>query len=120
MKTTTRDRWQAVSLAALLATLLSAGPASAAMLHDPALPTLSAFAHAASCEACWLSRVGTLFVRCDNLTGNAVQTPSRWPSADRRGHHYLAMNEHTPGGGGSPTLQAAHRNGVGRQGPKAP
>ncbi len=82
MNTTHTHRWQAVPLAALLATTLSAAPAAAAMLHDPALPPLSASAHAPTSEPRWLSRVGTLFVRCDNLTGNAVQAPGGWPSAN--------------------------------------
>ena len=77
MNTHHSQRWPAVPLAVLLATTLSAGPASAVMLHDPALPPLSTSARAPTREPCWLSRVGTLFVRCDNLTGNAVQAP-RW------------------------------------------
>ena len=77
MNTTYSHRWQAVPLGALLATTLRAGPATAVMLHDPALPPLSAAAHAPTSRPCWLSRVGTLFVWCDNLTGNAVQAP-RW------------------------------------------
>ena len=62
-----------VSLAAVLAITVSAGRAPAVMLHDPALLPLSA--RALTSEPCGLSRVGTLFVRCDNLTGNAVRAP---------------------------------------------
>jgi hypothetical protein len=77
MNTTCSHRWQAVLLGAVLASTLSAGPVTAVMLHDPVLPPPSAATHAPTSRPCWLSRVGTLFVRCDNLTGNAVQAP-RW------------------------------------------
>src|SRR6478752_6705888 len=77
MNTTYSHRWQAVLLGAVLASTLSAGPVTAVMLHDPVLPPPSAAAHAPTSRPCWLSRVGTLFVRCDNVTGNAVQAP-RW------------------------------------------
>ncbi len=70
-------RWQAAALATLLATALSAGQATAVMLHDPALPYPSTSAYTPTREPCWLSRVGTQFVRCDNLTGNGVRAP-RW------------------------------------------
>ena len=76
--------WPAVPLAVLLAGTLSAGPASAVMLHDPALPPLSTSARAPTSEPCWLSRVGTLFVRCDNLAGNTSAAPRWVVSADHR------------------------------------
>ncbi len=77
MSTTHLHRWQAVALAGLLATAISAGPASAVMLHGPDLPGLSSAAPIHIDHPCWLSRVGTQFVRCDNLTGDAVPAP-RW------------------------------------------
>lgn len=52
-------RWQAAALATLLATALSAGQATAVMLHDPALPYPSTSAYTPTREPCWLSRVGT-------------------------------------------------------------
>ncbi len=82
MTTTHSHRWQAAALAALaalLATTLSAGAASAVILHDPALPELSTAAHAPTDHPCWLSRVGTQFVRCDDLTGNAAPAPGWVP-----------------------------------------
>jgi len=77
MSTSHIAHWQAAALTALLATALSAGPASAVMLHGPALPQLSSFAPTPTNHPCWLTRVGTQFVRCDNLTGDAVPAP-RW------------------------------------------
>ncbi len=71
------DRWQAAALATLLATALGTGQATAAMLHDPALPYLSTSTQSLIRGPCRLTRVGTQFVRCDNLTGNAVPAP-RW------------------------------------------
>lgn len=78
MSTNHITRWQAVAFAGLLVTTLSAGPASAVMLHGPDLPALStSYAPARTDQPCWLARVGTQFVRCDNLTGDAVPAP-RW------------------------------------------
>jgi hypothetical protein len=78
MSTTHIARWQVAALATLIATTLSAGPASAVMLHGPALPALStSSAPTRTDHPCWLSRVGTQLVRCDNLTGDAVPAP-RW------------------------------------------
>ena len=68
-------RWQAATLAALLLGGLSAEAASAARLHDPDLTAQAISAHASLNHTCWLARVGTQYVRCDNLTGNAVQAP---------------------------------------------
>jgi len=68
--------WQAAILAGLLLIGLNAGAASA-RLHDPDLTAQAIAAHASINHGCWLARVGTQFVRCDNLTGNAVQAP-RW------------------------------------------
>ena len=79
MSTTHSHRWQAAAVVALLATTLSAGAASAVILHDPPPPELSTAAHAPTDHPCWLSRVGTQFVDCDNLTGNAVPAPGWVP-----------------------------------------
>ena len=77
MNTIHTTRWQAAALTALLATTLSTGPASAVMLHGPALPALTSHAPTSADHPCWLARVGTQFVRCDDLTGDAVPAP-RW------------------------------------------
>ena len=76
MNATHIRRWEAAILAALLLSGLNAGAASA-RLHDPDLTAQAISAHASTNRACWLARVGTQFVRCDNLTGNAVRAP-RW------------------------------------------
>ena len=77
MNTNHTHRWQAVALATLLATTLGVGPACAVMLHGPELPAVSISVHASTDHPCWLLRVGTQFVRCDNLTGEGVRAP-RW------------------------------------------
>ena len=76
MNATNTRRWQAAGLAGVLLIGLNVGAASAA-LHDPDLTAQVLAAHAPINHACWLARVGTQFVRCDNLTGNAVPAP-RW------------------------------------------
>ena len=68
-------RWQAATLAGLLLGGLSAETASAARLHDPDLTAQAISAHASLNHPCWLARVDIQFVRCDNLTGNAVLAP---------------------------------------------
>ncbi len=78
MNATHCRRWQAATLAGLLWAGLSA-EAAAARLHDPDLTTPALSARASLDHTCWLARVGTQFVRCDNLTGNAVQAPSWVP-----------------------------------------
>ena len=79
MSTTHSHRWQAAAVVALLATTLSAGAASAVILHDPRPPELSTASHAPTDHPCWLARVGTQFAGCDNLTGNAVPAPGWVP-----------------------------------------
>jgi hypothetical protein len=75
MNATHIRRCQAATLAGLLLSGLSAEAASAARLHDPDLTAQAISAGASSNHTCWLARVGTQFVRCDDLTGNAVQAP---------------------------------------------
>ena len=67
-------RLQAATLAGLLLGGLGSGAASAA-LRDPDLTAQALSAGASVDHACWLARVGTQFVRCDDLTGNAVPAP---------------------------------------------
>ena len=69
---------QAATVTALLLTALSAAPAAAVSLHDPSLPAQSAPASGPT-HTCWLQRVGTQLVRCDNLTGNGAQAPQWVP-----------------------------------------
>ena len=79
MNVTHNSRWQAATVAALLLSAISAAPASAVRLHDPSLPALSASARGSNNHTCWLQRVGTHMVRCDNLTGNGVAAPLWMP-----------------------------------------
>ena len=72
-------RWQAATVATLLLAAISAAPASAGPLHDPILPAPSASASGSNNHTCWLQRVGTQLVRCDNLTGNGVAAPLWMP-----------------------------------------
>ena len=77
MNATHNHRRQAAAVAALVLTVLSAAPASAVMLHDPSVTAQTAARSSTTDHNCWLLRVGTQLVRCDNLTGNGVQAP-RW------------------------------------------
>ena len=79
MNVTRNRRWQAATVAAALLAALCAAPASAGPLHDPILPAPSASASASTNHTCWLQRVGTQLVRCDNLTGNGVAAPLWMP-----------------------------------------
>ena len=79
MNATHTRRWQAATVAAVLLSAVSAAPASAGPLHDPSLPALSASAIGSNNHTCWLQRVGTQLVRCDNLTGNGVAAPLWMP-----------------------------------------
>jgi hypothetical protein len=73
---THRNRcWQAATVGALLVSALSAAPASAVMLHGPSLPPRSTAGSSPNNHTCLLQRVGTQFVRCDNLAGNGVEAP---------------------------------------------
>ena len=71
--------WQVATVAAVLLSAVSAAPASAGTLHDPSLPAPSASAVGSNNHTCWLQRVGTQLVRCDNLTGNGVAAPLWMP-----------------------------------------
>ena len=62
--------------AVLVVAGLAAGPASAR--QDPGTPIPTA----EHVRACPLQRIGTQFVRCDNLTGNGVAAPGWIPRAD--------------------------------------
>jgi hypothetical protein len=75
MNTTRTRHWQVAVLAGVLLSGLHAGAASAAPHHDPDLTAEVSRAHSSIDQKCWLSRVGTQFVRCDDLTGNGVQAP---------------------------------------------
>jgi hypothetical protein len=79
MNVTHTRRWQAATVSTLLLAAISAAPASAGPLHDPILPALSASAGGFDNHTCWLQRVGTQMVRCDNLTGNGVAAPLWMP-----------------------------------------
>jgi hypothetical protein len=64
----------AASIAAALVVIgLGATPASA---RQDSGPPIAASGHAGGCH---LQRVGTQFVRCDNLTGNDVPAPAYIP-----------------------------------------
>jgi hypothetical protein len=67
-------RWTVVALAAAL--LAVSTPAFAS--QDPG--TLNA-PTAPNSSYCPLTRIGTQFVRCDNLTGNGVPAPSWVPES---------------------------------------
>lgn len=75
MNATHTRRLEGAILAGLLLSGLNAGAASAAPHHDPDLTAEVLRAHAAIDRPCWLARVGTQFVRCDDLTGNGVRAP---------------------------------------------
>jgi hypothetical protein len=79
MNVTHNRRWQSTTVAALLLAAISAAPASAGPLHDPILSAPSASAIDSNNHTCWLQRVGTQLVRCDNLTGNGVAAPLWMP-----------------------------------------
>ena len=76
MNVTHNHRWQAAAVAALVLTAVSTAPASAGTLHDPSVTAQTASAIGTTNHTCWLLRVGTQLVRCDNLTGNGVQAPA--------------------------------------------
>ena len=65
--------------AALILIGLTATPSSAR--QDPGPATT----HSSSHDPCPLRRLGTHFVRCDNLTGNGVEAPGWIPRADSAG-----------------------------------
>jgi hypothetical protein len=67
------------ALSAILLIGLGALPASAR--QDPGSP-VGPSASADGSQNCSLTRVGTQFVRCDNLTGNGVAAPA-WISGQR-------------------------------------
>jgi hypothetical protein len=77
MNATHNHRWRAAAVAALVLTAVSTAPASAVMLHDPSVTAQTAALSSTTNHNCWLLRVGTQLVRCDNLTGNGVKAP-RW------------------------------------------
>lgn len=58
-------------IAAALAAMVLSAPASSAR-PEPG-PTVTRGGHA---DACLLERVGSQFVRCDDLTGNGVPAPT--------------------------------------------
>ncbi len=62
-----------VPVAAALLTLAAAGPVEARQDQGPDLVVRG------HVGACLLERVGTQFVRCDDLTGNGVPAPSSIP-----------------------------------------
>ena len=68
-------RCRSATVAAILLATLGAAPASALGLPDPSLPSQSTSARASNNHPCWLQRVGTQLVRCDDLTGNGVKAP---------------------------------------------
>ena len=70
----------APSTAAALILLLAAGPASARQEAGPA----TAPASDKNTSHCSLERVGTQYVRCDNLTGNGASAPGWLPSGSVR------------------------------------
>lgn len=72
---TTKHRCQAAACAALVAIGLTALPASARPDKGDPLGTTAAVDEG----RCALARVGTQFVRCDNLTGNGVAAPAWVP-----------------------------------------
>ncbi len=65
-----------VALAALLVAGASVRPAAAG--QDPGAPTGS-FVSSAHAGSCPLTRIGTQFVHCDNLTGAGVSAPAWIP-----------------------------------------
>jgi len=68
----------APTAAAALLLLLAAGPASAR--QDSGVLTAPSKSEASS--SCSLQRVGTQYVKCDNLTGNGVSAPG-WVASRR-------------------------------------
>jgi hypothetical protein len=76
MSTTRRTITTTIALAGLL--VLGAGPLPATARQDPGpivVHTIPDDGH------CTLARVGTQYVKCDNLTGNGVPAPSWIPRA---------------------------------------
>ena len=76
MFTTRRTITTTITLASLL--VLAAGSTPATARQDPGpivVHTILDDGH------CTLARVGTQFVKCDNLTGNGVPAPSWIPRA---------------------------------------
>jgi hypothetical protein len=73
--TTPIRRMAAATATAML--LLGCGALSASASQDPGTP-LGAPA-ASSSQRCPLERVGTQYVRCDDLTGNGVPAPTWLP-----------------------------------------
>ena len=74
MISTRTRRWTVGALAAVL--LAVSTPAFAS--QDPGTPGGPT---APSSSNCPLTRIGTQFVRCDNLTGNGVPAPSWVPES---------------------------------------
>ena len=75
MISTHTRRWTTVALSAVL--LAVASPAFGS--QDPG--TLSEPTSPYDFSNCPLTRIGTQFVRCDNLTGNGVSAPSWVPES---------------------------------------
>jgi hypothetical protein len=77
--TATRN-WTVAALTAVL--LAGAGVASASAVQDPGTPTSTTPAVSLQdSRHCALTRIGTQFVRCDDLTGAGVAAPSWVPES---------------------------------------
>jgi hypothetical protein len=75
--TSTRN-WTVAALTAVL--LLGTGVAPAVARQDPGTPAhTTPSVSVLSYRNCPLTRIGTQFVRCDNLTGAGVSAPSFVP-----------------------------------------
>ena len=72
MNAENRTRFAAVVAGAALLLSLSAAPAAFAR-PEPQPPSIPASSYGPRCS---LERIGTQFVRCDNLTGAGVPAPS--------------------------------------------
>jgi hypothetical protein len=73
---TTKHRCQSAAVAALVAIGLTALPASARPDKGDPLDTTVVVDDEGACA---LARLGTQYVRCDNLTGNGVAAPAWVP-----------------------------------------
>lgn len=80
VRSTSTRNWTIIALTAIL--LAGSGVAPAAAAQDPGTPTPTApVTSLQDSRHCPLTRIGTQFVRCDDLTGAGVAAPSWVPES---------------------------------------